>query len=218
MSYKKPFVFIITLVLFVFLLYSYFIDQISPTIKTLCDTRAKAIALKITNEVVREHISELRYENLMNVKTGENGKITGLNADIVEMNKLSTKIAYKVQEKLINIEDIQIQVPIGKFLGWSIFSGYGPKIKIKTMPTGNVEVDFKTEFKSEGINQTRHRIYIEIKTSVRMVTPFVSDTVNFEENLTVAETVIVGEIPETYYNFNGVEGFSAKETIDYGKE
>lgn len=217
MSYKKPFVFIIIFSIFITLLYSYFINQVGPLIKTLCDTRAKAIALKVTNETIKEYMTDLTYENLMQIKTGENGKITGLSADTLEMNKLSVKISYGIQEKLMNIEDIEIVVPIGKLLGWSIFSGYGPKINVKMTPTGNVTTDFKTEFKSEGINQTRHRIYIAIKTSVRMVTPFVSDTVTFEENLTVAETVIVGDTPATYYNLNGIESFVPKDSLNLMK-
>ena len=217
MSYKKPFVFIVTFPLFIIMIYSYFINQISPTIKTLCDTRAKAIALQVTTEAVREYMTELKYENLIHVQTEESGRITGLNADVVEMNKLSTKIAYRIQEKLINVEDVEIKVPIGKLLGWSIFSGYGPKIKIKVMPTGTVNVDFKTEFKSEGINQTRHRIYIEVKTNVRTVAPFVSDVTGFQENVTVAETVIVGEIPDTYYNIEGMKEFTVNDSLNLTK-
>lgn len=217
MNYKKSFVFIIIVSLFMSMVYSYFTKQISPMIKTLCDTRAKAIALKVTNEAVREYITEIKYENLMQITTGENGKITGLSANTLEMNKLSTKISSRIQEKLVNVEDIEINVPIGKLLGWSIFSGYGPKIRIRVIPTGNVAADFKTEFKAEGINQTRHRVYIAIRTSVRMVTPFVSDTVMFEDNITVAETVIVGDTPATYYNFEGMEGLNTKDTLNLTK-
>lgn len=217
MSYKKPFVFIIITVLFLIMIYSYFINQISPTIKTLCDTKAKAIALQVTTETVREYITELKYENLIHVQTEEGGRITGLNADVVEMNKLSTRIAYRIQEKIIDVEDVEIKVPIGKLLGWSIFSGYGPKIKIKVMPTGTVNVDFKTEFKSEGINQTRHRIYIEVKSNVRTVAPFVSDVTGFQENVTVAETVIVGEIPDTYYNIEGMKELTVNDTLNLTK-
>lgn len=216
-SYKKPLIFVITFSIFIIMIYSYFINQVSPTIKTLCETRAKATALNVTNEAIREYIQELKYENLININTGENGKITGLTADVIELNKLSTEIASNIQEKLMHINDVEIKVPIGKFMGWSIFSGYGPKIKIRVLPTGNVVVNFKTEFMSEGINQTRHRIYVEIKTSVRMVAPFVSDTIMFETNLTVAETVIVGEIPATYYSLEGIEDFNKKESLDLTK-
>lgn len=195
--------------------YFYFIYQVSPTIKTLSDTRAKAIALKATNEAVMERIGKIEYENLIKVTTNANGMVTSLNADVIEMNKLSTEITTDIQKKLLTMEDTDIQIPLGRFLGLSVFSGYGPRITVKAIPTGNVSVDFKTEFKSEGINQTRHRIYLEIKTSVRMVAPFISDVVPFETNMTVAETVVVGDIPDSYYNLEGVDGLDKLDTTEF---
>lgn len=195
--------------------YFYFIYQVSPTIKTLSDTRAKAIALKATNEAVMERIEKMEYENLIKVTTNANGMVTSLNADVIEMNKLSAEITTDIQKKLLEIPDANIQIPLGRFLGLSIFSGYGPRITVKAIPTGNVSVDFKTEFKSEGINQTRHRIYLEIKTSVRMVAPFISDVVPFEAHMTVAETVVVGDIPDSYYNLEGVENMDKLDTTEF---
>ncbi len=212
---KKAFAFILTFVGIFMFIYFYFVNQVSPTIKTLSDTRARAIALKATNEAVMERIEKINYDNLVHVTTNEQGLITGLNADVIEMNQLSTEITTDIQKKLINMADAEIKIPIGRFLGLSVFSGYGPKITVKAIPTGNVSVDFKTEFKSEGINQTRHRIYLQIKTSVRMVAPFISDVIPFETNMTVAETVIVGDIPESYYNLEGVEGMDKLDTTEF---
>ena len=212
---KKAFAFVVIFIGIFILMYYYFVNQVSPTIKTLCDTRAKAIALKATNEAVMERLNEIKYDNLIHVTTNEKGTITGLNADVIEMNKLSTEITTEIQKKLLNIDDTEIKIPIGRFLGLSVFSGYGPKIVVKSIPTGNVSVDFKTEFMSEGINQTRHRIYLEIKTSVRMVAPFISNVVPFETNMTVAETVIVGDIPNTYYNLEGIEEMNKLDTTEF---
>lgn len=215
MRVKRAFA-LFAIFIFVFILiYYYFVNQVSPTIKTLCETRAKALALKATNEAVMERLNEIDYENLVHFATNEKGTITGLNADVIEMNKLSTEITTEIQQKLLGIEDTEIKIPIGRFLGLSVFSGYGPKITVKAIPTGNVSVDFKTEFMSEGINQTRHRIYLEIKTSVRMVAPFISDVVPFETNMTVAETVIVGDIPSSYYNLEGIEDLDKKDTTNF---
>lgn len=215
MRVKKAFALFAIFIGVFIIIYYYFVNQVSPTIKTLCDTRAKAIALKATNEAVMERLNEIEYDNLIHFTTNEKGTITGLNADVIEMNKLSTEITTEVQKKLLDIEDTEIKIPIGSFLGLSVFSGYGPKITVKAIPTGNVSVDFKTEFMSEGINQTRHRIYLEIKTSVRMVAPFISDVVPFETNMTVAETVIVGDIPSSYYNLEGIEDLEKIDTTNF---
>lgn len=215
MRLKKAFAFFAIFFIIFSISYFYFIYQVSPTIKTLSDTRAKAIALKATNEAVMERIEKIEYENLIKVTTNTTGMITALNADVIEMNKLSTEITTDIQKKLLTMEDTDIQIPLGRFFGLSVFSGYGPRITVKAIPTGNVSVDFKTEFKSEGINQTRHRIYLEIKTSVRMVAPFISDVVPFETNMTVAETVVVGDIPDSYYNLEGVENMNKLDTTEF---
>ncbi|MDD2628373.1 MAG: sporulation protein YunB [Clostridia bacterium] len=215
MRIKKAFALFIIIYGILLIMYIFFIKQISPTIRTLSDNRAKAIALKATNEAVMEKISEIKYDNLMHVSVGENGKITGLNADVIEMNKLSVEITNQIQEKLLSLEGTKFGIPIGKALGLSVFSGYGPHIIVKAIPMGNVVVDFKTEFKTEGINQTRHRIYIQVKTSVRMVAPFITEIANCESNITVAETVIVGDIPESYYNLQGIDDINLKDTIEY---
>ena len=215
MHVRKAFAFILIFIIIFILFYFYFVNQVSPTIKTLSETRAKAIALKATNEAVMERIEKIKYDNLIHITTDSNGNVKAVNADVIEMNKLATEITTNIQQKLIEMEDTDIQIPLGRFLGLSVFSGYGPKITVRAIPTGNVSVDFKTEFKSEGINQTRHRIYLQIKTSVRTVAPFISGVVPFETDMTVAETVIVGDIPTSYYNLEGVESLDKLDTTEF---
>lgn len=174
--------------------------EIIPAIKTICESRAQAIALTVSSEVIEEHMTEFKYDKLMDLNYGENGKITTISANISEMNRLSATIVKEIQGRLLNSGDILVEIPIGKLFGWSIFSGFGPKINIKLIPTGNVEADFKTEFLSQGINQTKHTVYIEINTAVNIIAPFTSDAIASNSTVTVAETVIVGDIPNTYFS------------------
>ena len=75
---------------------------------------------------------------------------------------------------------------------------------MKIIPVGTVNTDYKTEFVSSGINQTRHRIYIEIKSEMSVVAPFTKESVQVVTNVNVAETVLIGNVPETFYNLEGV--------------
>lgn len=172
--------------------------EIIPVIKTICESRAQASALTISSEVIEEHMADFKYDKLMELNYNESGKLSTISANVSEMNKLSAEIVKQIQERLLNSGDIMVEIPIGKLLGWSIFSGFGPKINIKLVPAGNVEADFKTEFTSQGINQTKHTIYINIITSVSIIAPFTSEAIVSNSTLTVAETVIVGDIPNTY--------------------
>ena len=130
------------------------------------------------------------------------------------MNRLSSEIASAIQDKLTNLDDITIKIPVAKLLGLNIFSGYGPKIKIKLVPYGNTLAEFNTEFVSEGINQTRHTIYIDIASTVNVIIPFNVGAVTSVTRVTVAETVIVGDIPQTYYNIEGIKDAAEAGVLD----
>lgn len=214
MRHKKLIAFFVIIFLTTIVFSVYLIRDIIPTIKTICESKAQAIALTVTTQTIEEHMNEFEYENLMDIKYNETGKISTISANTTEMNKLSSKIVNDVQEKISRIEDTTVQIPMGKLFGWSIFSGYGPRTTIKLVPTGNVNAVFKTEFGAQGINQTKHTIYIEINTYVTIVAPFTSDVIESKNVLTVAETIILGDIPETYYNIEGLESISEKGITD----
>lgn len=190
------------------------LKKVTPVIKVACSSTAKSIALKVTNETVKELLSKVEYDTLVNLVYNDSGKIVGINANIIEMNKLSTGIAYKVQEKLSNMEDAEVRIPIAKLMGINLFSGYGPKLKLKIVPYGNTQAEFRTEFVSEGINQTKHTIYIDISSTVNVIVPFNVGAVSSNTRVTVAETVIVGDIPATYYNIEGLNDASELGILD----
>lgn len=81
----------------------------------------------------------------------------------------------------------------------------GPKIQIKLLPTGSVTTDFKSEFESAGINQTIHRIYLNVACKLTIVTPYDSIEADIINQVLMTESVIVGEIPEAYYNLEGID-------------
>lgn len=200
MNFNKSFVFFLIVIIVILIIFLELLKTIMPTIQTLCENKSKSIALQVTTETVKQSTKDIEYDNLMNLYYDNKNKISGLSANVTRMNTLSAEISYKIQEKLEEITEETVTIPIGKILGWSIFSGFGPKVNIKIIPSGSVNADFRTEFVSEGINQTRHTIYIDVTTNVRAVAPFVSENKKFTTSLKVAETIIIGDIPQTYYN------------------
>lgn len=86
----------------------------------------------------------------------------------------------------------------GNFTGNQLLSGYGPDIKVKVIPIGIVTTDFKTEFISSGINQTRHRVYLGVICTMYVVAPLVTTEIVINNSVTVAETVLIGDVPEFY--------------------
>ena len=190
------------------------LKRITPSIKVACESKAKSVALGVTNETVKEILKEAEHESLVKITYNTEGKIVGINADVVEMNRLSSEIAYRIQEKLSNLDDVTVKIPLAKLIGLNIFSGYGPKLKLKLVPYGNTLAEFNTEFASEGINQTRHTIYIDIASTVNVIIPLNIGAVTSITRVTVAETVIVGDIPETYYNIEGIKDAAESGILD----
>lgn len=93
-------------------------------------------------------------------------------------------------------------------------AGKGPGVPIRISTIGNVETDLKSEFSSQGINQTLHRVYLQVICEVSILTPYNSITEKITNQVLIAENVIVGRIPNTYYNLEGIDKNSAIEVIE----
>lgn len=213
MKIKKSFVFLLIIIVFAIFIAYIVNKKVEPLVSSLCDIRAKNIALQVTNETVNEYIKNITYTSLMDIKQNNDGKIISMTANVTQMNKLTTDISAAIQERIKNLETNTIKIPLGSILNLGIFSGYGPNIKINIVPAGSVTAKFKSEFEQAGINQTRNRIYLEITTSMNIVAPFYADTQTYVDEIVVAETIIVGDIPSTYYNLNGLTEDNAVNVI-----
>ena len=105
-------------------------------------------------------------------------------------------------------------MPFGSFTGINLLSGRGPGIEIRISSIGNVETDLRSEFTAQGINQTLHRIYLQVKCQVSILTPFEDITRDITNQVLIMENVIVGTIPDTYYNIEGINSNDALEFIE----
>lgn len=102
----------------------------------------------------------------------------------------------------------------GSFTGFKLLSGKGPGVPIRISSIGNVETDLRSEFTAQGINQTLHRVYLQVECEISILTPFENITEKITNQVLIAENVIVGKIPNTYYNLNGLDSKSAIDIIE----
>lgn len=102
----------------------------------------------------------------------------------------------------------------GSFTGSKFFAGKGPGIPITISSIGNVETDLRSEFSEKGINQTLHRVYLQVVCEVSILTPYKNISEKITNQVLIAENIIVGKIPNTYYNLEGVDGNTAVEVIE----
>ena len=181
--------------------YIYIDNKLRPTITLIAETKAEELANKSINKAVSNVVdNNIKYEDLISVKTGENGKITMMQANSVIMNEIASKVALEIQDEMKKIKTTSTYIPIGTALGSPLLAKYGPKIKVSIEPIGNVYVDFATDFESSGINQTRHRIYLKAKTEVKVVVPLTTSTKKVKTQIPICETIIVGDVLQNYVN------------------
>jgi len=139
-----------------------------------------------------------------NILTNQDGKITLIEANTVKINNISNMIERITLAHLVEISRNPIEIPLGAFTGISLFSGMGPPVLIDIFPYGEVGCKFLSQFISAGINQTQHKIYVEVQTKINVVLPLKTISVTMTNEVLVCESVIIGEIPETYLKSNNL--------------
>ncbi|MBO5348403.1 MAG: sporulation protein YunB [Clostridia bacterium] len=190
------------------------VNAVNPIIKRQCSNKAKSIATIICNEQATVVMENYKYEDLAVVIKDENGKIQMIKLNIIPVNEIISDVPLKIQEALNNVEDTKFGIRLGSFTGVKLLSGVGPYVKVRMSTIGTVETELKSEFKTAGINQTIHQIYLDIKCNVSILTPFNSTTEEIRNQVLIAESIIVGEIPSSYYNFEGLEEKDALEIME----
>ena len=175
------------------------LKSIDPIFDGLCIQKAKTIATEIVNAQ-----SSVALDNIDN-------KDIVLKTDVVVINKIASDVALEIEKELQNLKNEEIRIPIGALTGNKYLAGMGPGVKIKIIPTGNITTELKTEFQAQGINQTMYRIYLELKCDTNILTPYKTIHEEISNQVLLVETLIVGDVPQTYYN---LEGLKKKNTID----
>lgn len=190
------------------------IKAIEPVINKQSIVVAKSIATKISNEQATVVMANYKYQDLCSIEKDENGNIKMIKSNIIPVNEIISDIAVRIQDELNKTQDGEVFIRLGTLTGSKLLSGRGPKVNFKIVTIGNVETDLKSEFSSAGINQTLHRIYLQVKCKVIVLTPFSSIEEEITNQVLLAEAVIVGNIPNTYYNLEGINNNNVLDIIE----
>ncbi len=208
---KKKFIFIIFFLITIITSVKIMIDSVSPVFEKLCEDEAKSIATLATNEKATEVMNKHNYEEMFTIEKDSSGNITMVKSNIYPINDIISDAARKIQEDLNSRGKEDIEIPLGSFSGIKLLAGRGPGVKIKISSIGNIDTDLRSEFTAKGINQTLHRVYLQVNCEVSILTPFKDITKSISNQVLLIENVIMGKIPETYYN---IEGINSNEAID----
>ena len=174
--------------------------NLTRVVLSLAQAQARAMAVQTLNEAAAELLSsgEVTYDSLMHVTMDEQGQVRLIQANTPEMNRLASRVSLLAQGHLQEKRDQMVKVPLGSAMGMTIFAGAGPTIQVRVLPVGSVHAQFHTDFQTAGINQTRHRVSLALTAQVQLVIPTGAQTVEVTTQVAMAESIIVGEVPDTF--------------------
>lgn len=195
---------ILTIICSFIIIFIFLQKSINPVFDAICRDEAKVIATLITNEETTKIMNKYNYDTFFSIEKNLDGNIQMISANVLKINQITSDIALNIQKQLRQDSDKKIEIATGSLTGIRMLAGSGPKISVKIFAVGNIETDLKSEFISEGVNQTIHRVYLDVICNVNILTPFSTLKESIENQVLILENLIVGEIPSSYYNFNGM--------------
>ena len=207
-KYIKIVIFILILIVTTQIIVTY----IKPIFKAMCEEKVKSIATIITNQQSTLVMNKYQYEELYTIEKDENGNIVIIKSNVVQINNMISDLTERIQNEFDKIGNPKITISIGSITGIYLFTGFGPEIPVQIAVTGTVDTEVKSEFIAQGINQTLHRVYVEFVCNMKVVTPFENYEEQIINQVIVAEHVIVGNIPDAYYNLEGFK--DEQETLN----
>lgn len=172
--------------------------QLSPLVEKAAASQAKQMFNQSVNDAVTSQLNNkgIIYTDLIHIEKATDGSVLAVTTDSLKINQLKADISLAVQSALSQEKHREFSVPLGTLTGSNLLRDKGPGIPIDISFSGSVVTDLKSEFTSAGINQTKHQILMTVKGYQVLMAPGINTTVEVETTVVVAETVIVGQVPE----------------------
>ncbi|MBP1562674.1 MAG: sporulation protein YunB [Oscillospiraceae bacterium] len=171
-----------------------------PIIETVNAYECHEMVSRVINDAVLAELENegADYTKLVTLTTNADGEVISLESNVMNINKLKTRIAQRLEHEIERLSEVDIQIPIGTLLGIQLLHGKGFSVGMTVQPMGFATASIISEFSDAGLNQTLHRIVIEIKADVDAIIPGFSTRVPVKTTIVAAETVIVGRVPNAY--------------------
>lgn len=176
--------------------------RMQPLVRELAKAKVENRGQNVINAAIElqlEH-GQIDYGNIIFLEKDVDGNVTALKTNIAEVNRLKTQTLAMTDTMLLDMDVDEVGLPLGSVIFPTFFSGSGPKLPVKVLSISNSDADFRNVFSEAGINQTAHQIMMDVVIDMTILTPVGTDTVRVTSSVVVAETVIVGHVPESYVN------------------
>jgi sporulation protein YunB len=166
----------------------------------------------LTNDAIARQMEEgiIRYDRMVYFEKDLDGRITALKTNMSEVNRLKSDILKVINDEILSLDTSDIGIPLGSLFLPELLSGKGPAIPVHILSIRNSDAAFKSNFTQAGINQTLHQVTMEVSIDVSVLVLGQTASFTLESQVVVAETVIVGQVPNTFLQTGGYYG-SEKE-------
>ena len=191
--------------------------HLKPVMTSMATARVSNLVNRIVMVAVDEAVAngEINYDNFVTFEKDETGHITALRSNLAEVNRMQSEIADKILQRLSEVSTSELEIPLGTLTGSALLAGRGPSLFVRMQAVGSASATFRNQFTSAGINQTRHQIMLHVDVYVSVLLPGFTTATKVSNAFTVAETVIVGSVPDTYTYFSTDPGTYEEDLKDY---
>lgn len=175
--------------------------NIRPAILAAAVMECDGIATRAINQILREEVvPTVDYRELIITEKDESGRVVMARINTAEMNRIMALTTVATGDAVTDISERVIEIPLGKITDSYILASRGPKIPVRLKPMGRVNTVLHDSFEDAGINQTRHKIYMEVITEVQIIVPLIDQSIEVFTTVPLADTIYIGKVPDTVVN------------------
>ncbi len=179
---------------------------IVPIVIKGSEYQAKMVITNLLSEAINEVLADtqISYDNIVKIERGKDDKITSIETDVNSINQIKAKITSNVAKAFAGVPLHSYSLPLGTLLSNPFIVGRGPDIKLKIIPMGYINSQIISEFSAAGINQTNHKVMLNITMNYTTIIPLHKSSAKVDTNFVIIDTIIVGEVPQYYANITGI--------------
>jgi len=185
-----------------------FRSRYREVIQDLAQTQVKNATSDLTNDAIAKQIADgvIQYDRIVYFEKDLDGRITALKTNIGEVNRLKTDILNIINDEILALDTSDIGIPLGSIFLPEFLSGKGPAIPVHILAIRNSDAVFASSFSQAGINQTLHKLNMIVNVDVSVLVLGRTSSFSINSEVVVAETIIVGDVPNTFLHMGGNNG------------
>ena len=191
--------------------------HLKPVMTSMATARVSNTVNRIVSAALNEAVAdgEIDYQNFVIFDKDDTGHITALRSNVAEVNRMQGRIADEILARLAEVSTSELEIPLGTLTGSALLAGRGPNLHVRMQAVGSASATFRNQFTAAGINQTRHQIFLDVDVYMSILLPGMKTSTKVSNEIAVAETVIVGGVPDTYTYFSTTPDETAQYAEDY---